>query len=100
MSLVYDENTDYSVLLCSSVTRLQTTPLVRNSQPQKFTDSVLSFLSKQLNSGIAGRWQKKTPHREFMVDWNLYGIPAIHQFCSEFNCLHRKLNTESVNYCG
>ena len=53
------------------------------SQPQKFTDSVLLFPAKQLNSVIAGRWQK--PHKDFMVDWNLYGIPAIHQFCPEFN---------------
>ena len=68
------------------------------SQPQNFTDSVFSFLSKKLNCGIAGRWQKR--HRDFMVNCNSFITLAIHQFCSEFNCLHRKLNTEFVNYCG
>ena len=36
----------------------------------------------------------------FMVDWNLYWIPAIHQLCPEYNRLHRKLNTKPMNYCG
>ena len=63
------------------------------SQLQKLTDSVFSFLSKQLNSGIAG--EKHKPHRDFMASWNLYGIPAIYQFCIEFTCLYKKVNTGS-----
>ena len=40
-----------------------------NSQPQKFTESVLYFLSKQLNSGIIGALQGS--HGETIVYWNL-----------------------------
>ena len=57
------------------------------SQTQKFADSVFSFLSKPMNSAIAGEWQKR--HTDFRVDWNLYGISAIHQFCPKVNCLQK-----------
>ena len=30
------------------------------------------------------------------MDWNLYGIPAIHQIYPEVNFLHRKLNTARI----